>query len=536
MEKIIVVGSGASGVHFALSLLKKGYKVTMLDVGYQKPNPLNSKDGFTELKENLRDTVSYFLGKEFEAFIPPGHDSEYYGLPPSKNHVFLEPPQLKFSSNGFSPLFSFAQGGLAEAWTGGTYPLNDSEIQDFPFSIDELMPYYGQIADRIGVSGERDDLDVFYPFHESIIPPIDFDANSRLLISRYNLKKKLLNKKYNFYMGRSRVAVLSQDKNGRKACDSKGRCIWGCPGGAFYTPSMTLEECKTYDNFKYIPDMYVRHFNFDAEGQIFSVTAESVTDSKYYDFKLDKLILAAGTLSSSKIYLESIYRKTSEIIKLRGLMDNRQVLIPFLNLKMVGKAAKLDFYQYHQLAIYINSKNPKECIHGQITTCKSAIIHPIIKSIPCDYRRAIYIFRNFHAALGLINLNFSDYRRDDNYVSLKKEKQSGDYTLMINYQSNPNENKYLSQSTKTIKKALLRLGCIVPPGMVYRRPMGASVHYSGTIPMSENKMPFTTSKYCQSHDFNNLYFVDGTALPFLPAKNLTFTLMANAIRIAEEAF
>jgi hypothetical protein len=30
--------------------------------------------------------------------------------------------------------------------------------------------------------------------------------------------------------------------------------------------------------------------------------------------------------------------------------------------------------------------------------------------------------------------------------------------------------------------------------------------------------------------------VDGAVMPFLPAKNLTFTLMANAVRIAETAF
>ena len=40
----------------------------------------------------------------------------------------------------------------------------------------------------------------------------------------------------------------------------------------------------------------------------------------------------------------------------------------------------------------------------------------------------------------------------------------------------------------------------------------------------------------QSHDFENLYLVDGVTFPFLPAKNLTFTLMANAARIAAESF
>jgi choline dehydrogenase-like flavoprotein len=39
---------------------------------------------------------------------------------------------------------------------------------------------------------------------------------------------------------------------------------------------------------------------------------------------------------------------------------------------------------------------------------------------------------------------------------------------------------------------------------------------------------------CRSHDFANLYIADGTSYPFLPAKNITFTLMANAARIAAE--
>jgi hypothetical protein len=39
----------------------------------------------------------------------------------------------------------------------------------------------------------------------------------------------------------------------------------------------------------------------------------------------------------------------------------------------------------------------------------------------------------------------------------------------------------------------------------------------------------------QSRDIPNLFLADGATFPFLPAKNITFTLMANAVRIAEAA-
>jgi len=89
---------------------------------------------------------------------------------------------------------------------------------------------------------------------------------------------------------------------------------------------------------------------------------------------------------------------------------------------------------------------------------------------------------------------------------------------------------------KKVRKVIRRLGCIIPPAMLHVRPMGASVHYAGTVPMSPIRAPMTVSRFCRSHDFDNLYFVDGSTFPFLPSKNITFTLMANAVRVAESAF
>ena len=50
-------------------------------------------------------------------------------------------------------------------------------------------------------------------------------------------------------------------------------------------------------------------------------------------------------------------------------------------------------------------------------------------------------------------------------------------------------------------------------GLIFREPMSES------LPLPTKPM-----------------FADGSTFPDLPAKNLTFTLMANATRIAEEAF
>ena len=94
----------------------------------------------------------------------------------------------------------------------------------------------------------------------------------------------------------------------------------------------------------------------------------------------------------------------------------------------------------------------------------------------------------------------------------------------------------IARSMKKVKKFMGGLGAVVPPGQAHTRPMGASVHYSGTLPMSVESKPHTLTPNCRSREFGNLYFVDGTSFPFLPAKNLTFTLMANAARVADKEF
>lgn len=541
MAKITVVGSGASAVHFALSALKKGHDVTMLDVGYDAPAAVKPGDTFKQLKCSLKDPANYFLGERFESVVPPDYSKEIYGFPPNKQYIFEHPDGFNEASTGFEPLFSFARGGLAQAWTGGSYPFDDNDMKDFPISYKDIEPYYDEVAERIGVIGVEDDLSRFFPFHKNLLPGLELDEHSRLLADTYEKKGDRLKKKLGVYMGRNRTAVLSIDKNGRKACDYSGRCLWGCPTDSLYVPTVTLDQCLGFSNFTYIPDRLVTHFKYDARNRITAVTARRLSDKGKegagtdVEHPVEILVLGAGTLSSSKIYLESIYREEREIVKLHGLMDNRQILVPFINMKLIGKPYNPDSYQYHQLAVGLLTEDGNDYIHGQVTTLKTSLMQPVLQTMPLDWKTATFLGRNLHAALGVININLSDTRREENLVTLRPRQtpSTGLSTLEIQYKPPPDEKKTIAYSMKKIKKFMSGLGVLVPPGQAHIRPMGASVHYSGTLPMSMEDKPHTLSPDCKSHDFDNLYIVDGTSFPFLPAKNLTFTLMANAARVAD---
>src|SRR6185369_17867309 len=93
----------------------------------------------------------------------------------------------------------------------------------------------------------------------------------------------------------------------------------------------------------------------------------------------------------------------------------------------------------------------------------------------------------------------------------------------------------VARATARVRSALRRLGCVVPPGMAHVRPKGASVHYAGLIPMGPGDSPLGATAEGKSRDVEGIYFADGVTFPFLPAKNITFTLMANAVRVAKAA-
>lgn len=538
MTTVTVVGSGPSGVHFALSLLSKGHTVRLIDAGLTGGEPVEPGLSESELKARLDDPVEYFLGRDLYGLALPGAEGEFYGFPPQKQFVFDRPEGLEERSKGFEPLSSWAAGGLARAWTAGVYPFDEAELAEFPFGLDTLRGHYEEVSRRIGVIGARDDLAEFMPWHEGIGPPLRLDGQSESLIERYARRRSRLNTRHRCFVGRSRLAVLAEDRGDRAGCGYLGRCLWGCPVGALYTPELTLDECRRYPGFTYEPGLLVEAFELGGDRHARALRVRRLSDGGLETRPVETLALAAGTLSTARIFLTSWLEATGERPGLPGLMDNRQVLVPFVHLPRVGRRYEPRSYQYHQLSMGLPGDGPDEYVHGQITTLTSAQAHPIMETMPFDLRTAGYVFRNARAALGLLNLNFHDRRRETCRVSIDPpgERAEADPVLTTVYEPPEDEDARIGAALGRARGGLRALGCVVAPGATHVRPMGASVHYAGTLPMTSEDRPFTVTPGCRSRDVENLYVVDGSTFPFLPAKNITFSLMANAVRIAEEAF
>lgn len=529
MSRFVVVGSGPSGVHFAQTVLEKGHEVLMLDVGYPRPRPVLPDAPFGDVKRQLGDPVGWLLGERFEGVTLPGGAGEYYGLPPSKQYVLEPHPAHAMVERGFSSLASYARGGLAEAWTGGVYPFTDAELADFPFGWDELKPHYETVARRIGISGAVDDLAAFFPAHEGLMEPLRLDVHSQLLMDRYHGRKAKLNAQ-GVWMGRSRLSVLTAARGGRRGCDYLGRCLWGCPGDALYTASVTLGWLEGQAGFRYAPDAWVSHLTWDASRRVTGVVVRRA-DGSEETIAAARVALAAGALSSARIMLESVRRATGEVLVLPGLMDNQQILMPFVNLGMVGRRTDPRSYQYHQVCLEFAGDDPKHALHAQVTTLKTGVVHPVIQSLPLDAASATSVFHLLRSTLAVANVNLHDTRRADCTATLEP-RRDGTAALALTYVPAPGDEAVVAAAARRMRRALATLGCVVPPGMSHIRPKGASVHYAGLIPMGVTDAPLTATDEGKSRDVEGVWFADGVTYPFLPAKNITFTLMANAVRVA----
>ena len=71
-----------------------------------------------------------------------------------------------------------------------------------------------------------------------------------------------------------------------------------------------------------------------------------------------------------------------------------------------------------------------------------------------------------------------------------------------------------------------------PPGGVNRKLPGGDMHYAATVPMRESPRPGEANARGEVQGLPGVYVVDGAALTSLPPKPHTFTIMANADRIA----
>ena len=515
--EVIIVGSGPAGVSAALALRDRN--ILILDVGFRAPKlPYELKQNLYDLKKSSDDLSPVLLGERFESL----HNIVSTFLSPK-----LKSPFLRFvtqdcrrlspiSSADFEGLSSFAEGGFSNAWGSGVYRFNDRELKDFPIKAIDLNPFYDRLTSEIGISGCDDDLTQFFGSTQGLLPPIKLDRLSSELLKRYSKRKDLISQK-GIYIGKPRLAVLTTALGERQAYDYYGLEFFRPNDPAIYNSSYSLKKLEELPNITYLSGFLVQTYEESSEGV--KVLAKNIKTNMLEEFFARKLVLAAGTISTSKIVLSSNNDYSTRL----SLLDNAISFTPFLAPRFIGASQEKSFFSGAQLNVVHCKDEVDMPIQGSFYGPMGILRTDLLIDLPLSIRGNLTAVKYLPPALGVLQLFYPDVPNANNYLKINSNEE-----VEIRYQK-----KALGRIEKHFISTFRRLAFFSLPSLCKYPAPGNSYHYAGSLPMkAQPQNRYETSVKGLLFGTRHVYVVDAASFPSLPSKNHTFTIMANSMRIA----
>jgi choline dehydrogenase-like flavoprotein len=533
---VIVVGSGAAGTHAARRVCEKfpHKKIALLDVGHTPPGVHFAESSFTELLQS-KDPIAFDgkIGRNFESlgsitdpFLTPKVKGPLNRFvislpnPTANGHSYSinsgPSSDCSLVKNGFYAHPSFAMGGLANVWGAQVYQFGDDDLADFCVKRKDLQPYYDDLIAHIGVSGSDDDLQRFFGKHP-MQSPIEMNQAGTYLSQRYSEHRRQLNDK-NIYMGRPRLAILSDKWRGRPGYDYGNLEYFKTQIPSIYNPVFTLNELRENPQFTYLPHSLVD--KYEEHPDSIDVFVTNISSNSKTVFKTKKLFLGAGVFGTSKIVLTS----NSDFKAKLPVLDNQIEFVPFLIPALLGQ--KMDTKGYGTLlSIVLKQPQQHSLIFGCFYSLTAILKSDQLMGIPLSSKELLPVAQRLFPALTVLQLWYPSKANSQNYIQLVGTK------LKVAHGSQDTSH----QVGKMLIKELRQMGLWSHSALIRRPPPGSSFHWCGSLPMKDEPKPYETDKYGKLFGTNNVYVVDGSVFPTLPAKNLTLTIMALAMRSVDRA-
>jgi hypothetical protein len=521
MNEVLIIGSGISGTAAALRFADRGIKSCILDVGFEPPQKDDIIENLYDLCEK-NDCFDLMIGENFEGL---------YNLDKSKKNIpaKLTAPRMRFviehsdelspvKETSFQLIQSFARGGLANAWGAGLMRYNNRDLEGFPLDEAGLVPYYERLTKEIGISGDNDDLTPYFGQDDLLQKPLRLSSNASEILRNYSKNKRKLNKK-GVYIGRPRLGVLSEHKEGRKPCDYNNLEFWQPHLSYIYHPSLTLEKLIRTGDVIYKKGFLAK--SWFRRNNAIVVMADSIHEKKTCFFVCKKLVLAAGAVGSAKLALASRKDFKSKLI----LLDNSAIQFPFLFPRGIGKKLDRDSFGLTQLIFIYDSKDHEGLFQGSILEITSPARAEFFANFLFAAADNLRMIKFILPAIIVMQLYLPFPPDKAAFLSLNEK---GELEIV---------GKRIEISRKLIReiiKIFRILGAFTLPSLVVRVPNGLGIHYAGTLPMAESpKKLYQCTRFGELFAEPNVYAVDGSVFPRLSAKNCAFAVMANAMRIAD---
>ena len=521
--QIIIVGSGPAGVSAAFPLVERGIRVLMVDAGMADgkvatPGPMDT----LRSTRQSPDQWKMVIGEEFQRFAIKEALSPKLRSPVHSAGLLEYDRRYGVDTSNFFSFGSLASGGCSNAWGASVSLFDDEDLRDFPISHEDLRASYRRISRRIGVSGSNDDdMSALYGHDGFLMPPIEPSGNLGRLHSRYRSRPQRARAE-GVRMGYGRNAVLTRELRGRKGCIYCGLCIFGCARKSIWSARYDLELLRRNPAFSYRKGCFVTGLARTEAG--FSLMAESLSGGERACFNAGRIILACGAIGSAKLVLDALGMRNVSIPFQTNPVAGFALFLP--RWRLAGLAGD-GMFAMSQLTFKVGDPSfDKGYAFGQIYPADAIPASEYLSFMPFSYPLSRRLVRLLQSSLLVGNCYFSgNYSRHRLRI-----RQSGSLAIEGDY--SPAVEKSVDQAKRRLSAAMRRYGVLLLPGSFRLAPPGGDVHYATTVPMRESPRPGESNARGEVQGLPGVYVVDGAALTSLPPKPHTFTIMANADRIA----
>ena len=544
----MIIGSGASGGAVAYTLCNAGYKVAMLEKGRLMRREAFSKD---ELAFCRRDLVTPSLFDEY-------HTREERG-----NGEWVATPTYE---SGWSFWNGNVVGGSSNFMSGMLHRLHPDDfrlkskygaieganIVDWPIGYEDLEPYYTLAEEVVGISGD---------YKPHLFEPPRSTPNFTQPPTQENVVVKLFDKSceaLDITPLTTPRAVLSKDKKDRKACYYSNFCgSYGCSSGAKGSSREALiTPALASGNLTLMSNTHVKSLHTSSkevvkyalvvdtitgqekkiEGKIFVVAAQAhesvrlLLNSANLDHpnglgnssgELGKnLLFSGGGSGQGELHKESLKEIKFDELMQTGLVVNRSILDwYYIDHWWDGtfKGGSVEFMFEHQNLISRARKSGYE--NGKLLWGE-ALGEKVVKRFSEQKSIRFEIFNDW-------------LPNDDCFVSLDK-KYKDKYGMPVGklrVEGHPQDIKVGKYIAKKCEKVLAQMGAKNIYSSISASP--AQNLIAGGCRFGNDPKTSVLDKYCKAHDLENLFVVDASFMPTGGSVAYTWTIYANAFRVAE---
>jgi choline dehydrogenase-like flavoprotein len=187
----------------------------------------------------------------------------------------------------------------------------------------------------------------------------------------------------------------------------------------------------------------------------------------------------------------------------------------------VGSALATEDTSLAQLNLIAEDDEWSEPLQASLYGTTGPLRSDVLFSLPLSFGANLAWTKYLAPAMGLLMLFYPGRASASSYLRLRP---SGELEV-----------EFAPEPPHAVERRLIRLlrkmGYVTHAAFIQRPGSGAGLHYAGTLPMRATAAPYQTDSSGLLFGTRRVYIVDGACFSSLPAKNLTFTIMANALRI-----